>query len=102
MFADTTKPPQPKWYSPRGTSPVLSCVIVFLVTWASVVTILGVWAVATMNANIQELNRKAVEVDQRSQAADAKTNTRVDLEDVYVKDLRERLIRAGIEQKKAN
>lgn len=102
----------------------LIAILVTILVWASGVTVAGVWTVATMSANLQELKNENVAekvrhkeeeaaMEQRFQAALTAQSNRSEsaleslrsdmkLKNVYVTDMRESLIARGIIKKGNN
>ena len=102
----------------------LISILAGVLMWTAGITVAGVWTVATMSANVQELRNQNADEKQRHEKAEAATEarytnalaqveTRVEariaaaessssLNLVYIKDIRENLIARGIIKKGTN
>lgn len=107
VFAETLPALKPKWYEPRGTSPLLIMAVIFLLSWTIVISGVGIYVAATISAHIDELGRRE-ERESTDRKADKQEIKDIQVQDknqiqstlgeheMYIHDMREKMIRAGI------
>ncbi len=73
-------------------TPLLGALIALFV-WLAGGTLAGVWLVATMSANVQNLNNAVLQSQAQSQAERKAMQEKIDLLELKVADAREKVIR---------
>lgn len=79
-------------------TPILGALIALFV-WLAGGTLAGVWLVATMSANVSNLSNQMMQYQIRADTEKEAMQKKLDLQQVYITDLREKQIKLEAQQK---